>query len=61
MKPLLTPKQASELLQVSVSTIYRMINKGELKCFPSTGEARLYAEQFEMPTQEDPRVKRIWG
>lgn len=59
MEQLLTPTQAAELLQVSKATIYRMVERGDLKIFPGKGVTRIYAEQFEMP-KEDLRKKRIW-
>ena len=50
---LLTPTQAAQLMGCSLTTIYRRIQRGELKCTPGVGNKRIYGDQFFSRQRED--------
>lgn len=55
---LLTPAQAAQLMGCSLPTIYRRIQRGELKCTPGVGNKRIYGDQF-FSRQWDNRMEEI--
>ena len=38
---ILTPTEAAKILKVSLPTLYRMINRGEIKTLPISGHVRI--------------------
>lgn len=59
---ILTPTEAAKILKVSLPTLYRMINRGEIKTLPISGHVRIYGDQFfsEKEKAQEEMIKRIW-
>lgn len=60
---ILTPAETAQLLKVSLPTVYRMIQRGEIKTMPISGHVRIYGDQFfSDPERAQQEMKRrIWG
>ena len=54
---LLTPAQTAKLMGCSLTTVYRRIQRGELKCTPGVGNKRIYGDQFF--TQREDRIEEM--
>jgi len=54
---LLTPAQTARLMGCSLATVYRRIQRGELKCTPGVGNKRIYGDQFF--TQREDRIEEM--
>ena len=54
---LLTPAQTAKLMGCSLTTVYRRIQRGELKCTPGVGHKRIYGDQFF--TQREDRIEEM--
>ena len=50
---LLTPAQTAKLIGCSLATVYRRIQRGEIKCTPGVGNKRIYGDQFFSRQRED--------
>lgn len=50
---MLTPKQVAKIMGCSLATVYRRMQRGELKCTPGVGNKRIYGDQFFSRQRED--------
>ena len=55
---LLTPAQTAKLMGCSLATVYRRIERGELKCMPGVGNKRIYGDQF-FSQRPDTRIEEM--
>lgn len=60
---ILTPAEAAKILKVSLTTVYRWINNGEIKTLPISGHVRIYGDQFfsNKERAQEEMKRRIWN